>query len=171
MKKYILVALAIIWALLIFYASSKDYKESNKDSTLIIKNVVEKSAYITNKIGITNIDLSNKNINNIVKSLNKPIRKITHFIIYFILAVILYYMFISFGLPKKSILLVFLICFIYSITDEYHQSFSFGRTSSFKDCIIDTSGAICGCTLELIIYKIVKKYHLFQNRMTRENIN
>ena len=167
MKKYILVALAIIWALLIFYASSKDYKESNKDSTIIIKNVVEKCANITNKIGITNIDISEANTNNIVKSLNKPIRKLTHFVIYFILAVIIYYMFISFGLSKKSILLVFLICFIYSITDEYHQSFSFGRTSSFKDCIIDTLGAICGCTLELIIHKIAKKCNLFHNRVVR----
>ena len=50
-------------------------------------------------------------------------------------------------------LLVMLICFLYSLTDEYHQYFVPGRTSLFTDCLIDTTGSIIAC----VIYSVVKK--------------
>ncbi len=159
MKKYILTLIAILWALLIFYASSKDSATSNTHSKYVVFLIVEKGVKITNKMSITNIT-SDQEINMLVNKLNKPLRKVAHFAIYFVLGIILYYTFISFGLPKKSIFIVFALCFIYSLTDEYHQTLIFGRTGRFLDCIIDTLGAMCGCLLGLIVYKLYKKYNI-----------
>lgn len=170
MKKYILAIIAILWALLIFYASNKDSKISNRDSMQVIRAVVEKTALVTNKLKITHIDTSSENINRIVIKLNMPVRKLAHFTIYFILGILIYYTFICFGLPKESIILVLIMCFIYSLTDEYHQSFVSGRTATIKDCLIDTSGAICGCIIELIIYNMIKKYQSYQRKNTTKNI-
>jgi VanZ family protein len=38
----------------------------------------------------------------------------------------------------------FLIAVIYSLTDEYHQSFALGRTARLTDCGIDAIGAAMG---------------------------
>jgi VanZ family protein len=36
---------------------------------------------------------------------------------------------------------------LFSLTDEYHQSFVPGRTASIKDCGLDTFGALLGMVL------------------------
>ena len=55
---------------------------------------------------------------------------------------------------EKIILLISIIfCFIFALTDEYHQSLVPGRTSVFTDVIIDTIGGI----LSIITYKIYTK--------------
>ena len=53
------------------------------------------------------------------------------------------------------------ICFIYSLTDEYHQLFINGRTGQFSDCLIDTLGAIIG----MIILYIIKTKKLNHNKV------
>jgi len=76
----------------------------------------------------------------------KIFSKALHFFIFGILS--LHFLFSIKG--KKSLqetrlkvfLLSLLLTITYAITDEYHQSFSPGRTPSFKDIIIDTSGAV-----------------------------
>lgn len=47
-------------------------------------------------------------------------------------------------------------CFIYAITDEFHQTFITGRTGQFSDVIIDTIGASIGSIVYSIVYKKIK---------------
>jgi len=51
---------------------------------------------------------------------------------------------ILFGLihraTKGKLLVSFIVCLIYAISDEYHQSFVIGRSASVIDIIIDLSG-------------------------------
>lgn len=64
-----------------------------------------------------------------------------HFIAYFILALAIDY---SMGSKAESLYMKFLIivlCGIYGLTDEYHQSFVGGRTPDFKDIRNDCIGA------------------------------
>lgn len=65
-----------------------------------------------------------------------------HFVAFFILAVTFYW-----GLGKeyanfKGKLLVILLCILYGISDEYHQSFIVGRHPDLADLRNDTIGAV-----------------------------
>ena len=152
MKKttFIFLLIVILWGMVIFYASSRSSKESNSNSKRIITFVLTKSISITNKYHITNIDLSNDNVSRMVLIINKPLRKVVHYLIYFVLAVFVYLLFYSLGCTRFKILLfTCLLCFFYSLTDEVHQTRVDGRSGQFIDCIIDTSGAI---TSSLILF-------------------
>ena len=152
MKKttFIFLLIVILWGMVIFYASSRSSKESNSNSKRIITYVLTKSISITNKYHITNIDLSNDNVSRMVLIINKPLRKVVHYLIYFVLAVFVYLLFYSLGCTRFKILLfTCLLCFFYSLTDEVHQTRVDGRSGQFLDCIIDTSGAI---TSSLILF-------------------
>lgn len=55
---------------------------------------------------------------------------------------------------KLGILATIMVCFGFSLTDEFHQSFV-GRNSLFTDCIIDTSGA----TISVGIYCLTRSIY------------
>ena len=59
---------------------------------------------------------------------------------------------------KWRILITVGLGIIYAILDEFHQSFSPGRTPKITDVYIDTLGIILGVLLILLITKIYKKY-------------
>lgn len=74
------------------------------------------------------------------------ISKVLHFVIFGILS-ILYLLSLKWRrtfleTDHKVFLLSLVLTIIYAITDEFHQSFSLGRSPSFKDVIIDTFGAL-----------------------------
>lgn len=159
LKNIIIILLTLIWGFIIFYASSKTSVESNNKSKELIYKATEKVAIITNKLHITNIDITNKkNITKIVNKLNLPLRKCAHATVYFILSILLIILFKNFNVKSKtSIILTILICFIYSLTDEYHQLHVLGRSGQFSDCLIDTLGSIIGIILVYSILNIKNK--------------
>lgn len=63
-----------------------------------------------------------------------------HFVSYFILACLIWWAMASHRLIASFI--VVLICILYGITDEYHQSFIAGRTPDLLDIRNDTIGAL-----------------------------
>jgi len=78
------------------------------------------------------------------------IRKLAHCTEYAILSLFLFF---SFN-PRhpeswhsRSALGAVVIAGLFSLTDEYHQSFVPGRTASIKDCSLDTFGALVGMLL------------------------
>ena len=126
----------IAWLLLIFFFSSQNGESSSGVSNGILK-IIE-------------------NIFNI--SLSAPwckffIRKLGHFSIYLILALLTinlvkqYY-----KITKKQFIIVAVFCLLYAISDEFHQSFVGGRSPQAMDVLIDFCGAILGC----LIYKLFK---------------
>lgn len=70
--------------------------------------------------------------------------KTFHLIEYAILAVLLNF---SKYQPKNN----FIIAYIYALTDEYHQTFVFGREGKFVDTIIDAFGITIGSLISIII--------------------
>lgn len=50
-------------------------------------------------------------------------------------------------LKKNIILLVLIGSFLYGLSDEFHQSFTDGRTSSMYDVFADSIGGILGCLI------------------------
>ena len=59
---------------------------------------------------------------------------------------------------KRRILITVVIGIIYATLDEFHQSFSPGRTPKITDIYIDTLGVILGILLVLTAREIYNKY-------------
>ena len=150
--------LVIIWMIIIFMFSSMDTNESNSKSENTINKVIETTLDTTNNIGITDKHPSNNKINNVVKTLNYPLRKCMHASIYLILAILLINALTKYKIKiSKKLFITLILCFIYALLDEYHQTFVFGRTGQFSDVLIDTTGSSIGIIIYLIKYKLYDK--------------
>lgn len=82
-----------------------------------------------------------------VETIDHLARKLAHFSEYFILAVLLTRALNgrSAGiLAKRHMMWSLAMAVIYSLTDEWHQSFVPGRSARVGDVIIDAIGALCG---------------------------
>ncbi|WP_330112124.1 VanZ family protein (plasmid) [Cetobacterium somerae] len=112
--------LSIIVMLFIFWFSHQDAKESARQSTYVKKQM--------NKV--------------ISKGVKFNIRKNAHFFIYMVLGMSLLLSRENAG--KREILEIVGFVILYSISDEYHQSFMPGRAASFRDVCIDILGGISG---------------------------
>ncbi|EXX88109.1 hypothetical protein BG53_02115 [Paenibacillus darwinianus] len=64
-----------------------------------------------------------------------------HFVSYFILAAAFAYAFGGASLQWRTKTVIILLCLLYGISDEYHQSFVPGRSPDVQDLINDTLGA------------------------------
>ena len=149
MKKILWIIFTVFWMIIIFMFSAMPSNDSDKKSKGIIKNVATYVIKKTNQIGFTNINID-KDIDEIVIFLNRPLRKLMHISVYFVLSLFTLKMFYIFGFTKNKLYLYsFILCFIYACSDEWHQTFINGRSSSFIDVIIDSFGIVFG----IFIYK------------------
>lgn len=93
----------------------------------------------------------------VIEKWNYPLRKVAYASEYFVFTVlILVALKNSGGSGVKMYVIALIICFIYSCTDEYHQTFVNGRTGQFLDVLIDTLGGFISCIIYNIIIKINK---------------
>lgn len=162
------IFLIILWLGVIFCFSNQNTKKSNYQSKNIITNTIQITISFTNKIGIINKELTQEELEEIVATLNKPIRKCAHFTIYLILAILLMSFFIhNKKIPNKTLLTI-ILCFLYAITDEYHQTFITGRTGQFSDVLIDTAGAIIGTKLYKKHYVKLRKKKKAKKTQSRD---
>lgn len=160
-KIIIFLILTLLWCGVIFFMSSMNNSESNGKSKMIIYKIITNTVEVTNKLGLTNKHPSDEKINEVIMLLNKPLRKACHATEYFILVVLLLLVLKYCGLSGKKIFLIAIsLCFLYACSDEFHQSFISGRTAQFSDSLIDTSGALIGCSIYGIIYKLRKKKNI-----------
>lgn len=159
MDKRIIISwfLVILWMLVIFSFSHMNGDNSNSKSKGTINKILE----TTNKVGITNIDITAGKEAEAVDNLNGPLRKLMHMGVYFILALlVINALRVSNVKLNLTYLLTFIICFIYACTDEYHQTLIADRSGEFRDVLIDSFGSIIGILfnyLLLRIRKVIKK--------------
>lgn len=138
-KRTVYLLCTILIVMFIFYNSIKNGEESSKASMSVL-NIING---IINKIGI-NFTLD-----------GYFIRKLAHFIEFFLFGVFIMLTFISFTNKVFGVLgfPMFFAIFI-PVIDEYIQLFSEGRASSVKDVLLDFCGSISGIILVCIIYKL-----------------
>jgi len=152
LKRVIFGILIVINCVTIFYFSHQEADNSSKQSSRVVE-------IISNVIpAIKNMQEPNKTI--LMEQILTPIvRKTAHFSIYAILGMLT----INFMLTIKNIktikMSIFALgfCFIYAITDEFHQTFIAGRSGELRDVLIDTSGALIGILFIIAINTIMKK--------------
>ena len=71
---------------------------------------------------------------------------------------------------KWRILITIGLWMLYAILDEFHQSFSPGRTPKITDVYIDTLGIIIGILLVIFARKIYRKIILkYYKNITKKN--
>jgi VanZ family protein len=78
------------------------------------------------------------------------IRKLAHCSEYAIFGLLLYHSFVPRHPERwnaRSAFAALVVAGLFSLMDEYHQSFVPGRTASLVDCGIDTAGALLGLGL------------------------
>jgi len=177
MKKFCIL-LCLIWMSFIFYMSSQNSTESNNNSYSILNAV--KQEYRIGKELIHN-DQNNetvgksdssvkasKDITASVKAkssalrdrkLNIFIRKNAHIFMYLVLAVLISNaLFIYKCRGKFALVYIMFPCLLYAVLDEFHQSFTRGRSALVSDVLIDFSGSLIGMVLfYLVYYKISRK--------------
>lgn len=135
--------MVLLWFLLIFLLSNQ---------------VAENSSAMSGGISDYLWRLLNKIINGVELDLdlfNHYIRKTAHFTLYFILGVLVYHGFyqIKQDVSNKYLLIAWMICIGYAISDEVHQYFIPGRSMQFTDVVIDSIGALLGLVLVMLIRK------------------
>lgn len=134
--------------ILIFYFSNQPANNSSMQS----KGVIIKS--ITAVTKIVNKNISEKELEKIIYITEKPVRKLAHIFLYFVLAILVTWLLKSYNLEYNQIFLYsIMICILYSFSDEIHQLFISGRSGSIIDVFIDNLGSYLGV---FIINKRIK---------------
>lgn len=143
-KKIILSLLLIAWMGAIFTFSSQVSDKSSNTSGNTIR-------FVLNKLQITK-NMNEQQENELVESLQGPVRKMAHFSVYALGGIISYMLFSQYEISnKKRIAYSLLLCMIYAITDECHQYFVPGRSCELRDILIDSSGALLGIFITFVI--------------------
>ncbi len=154
----ILLGLAIIggWCLAIFKLSDMDAVNSNDKSTSLVEKAIRKVIDITNEYDISHAYPSDEKIQEATEFINAPLRKVAHATVYCVMAILIILTGTILFKHRHYLALclaTIFLCFVFAMTDEYHQTFIDGRTGQMLDVIIDTAGACVGII-------IASTYHL-----------
>lgn len=149
MKKKILLTFSILWSLFITYNSSLPAEESSKGS-----------GFITNLV-FNMIDFVGLNIE--TDMLEFFIRKLAHFTIFFIFAVLWSLYFTEVKGLNRGTKLVLVLGLLYACFDELLQKSVKGRSGELRDVLIDYSGVMFGLLcyrMTLYIFRKGNKSHV-----------
>ena len=138
------ILLVLLSMLTIFLLSSETADKSTKTSKDVTKSVVsvvvkdeEKTDEIVDRSWLT-------------------MRKVAHFIEYFVLGFLLINLLKDYlKIDYRLILIGIFAVFLYSISDEVHQIFISGRSGEIRDVCIDTVGASTG----IMFYYLLNRYY------------
>ena len=150
-KKVIYTVLLIIWLLVIFLFSNQTASKSQSTSDKVASDIVDVVETVTKN------EIKKDKKESIIESTRFLVRKTAHFTLYFILGIIVYLLFTSYGV-KKTVFYSILFCFLYACSDEIHQLFLDGRTAKILDVCIDTCGSSLAIISLFYLQKFKKKY-------------
>jgi len=144
---------AFLLMVIIFLFSSKPAVNSNENSMVIAESIL--TAYET----VYDVQYEQQERFNILESINYFIRKLSHFCEYAALG-------FAFALHLRTrklngkwmLFLPVLLAAAYAATDEFHQTFVPGRSGRLSDVLLDTSGAVAGTALFLMVGMVRKKF-------------
>ena len=130
--------------IVIFLLSSMDGESSTNSSKGIIGGFIERSTLFIGR------SLSEAQIHQIAENLNYPLRKLMHVTEYCVLTILIERALIASKIDgKKLFIFSFIIPYVYSCTDEFHQTFV-GRTGQFTDTLVDGIG-VCIALVGLLV--------------------
>ena len=149
--RYALLLLALVWMTLIFGFSAQSATESGGLSALITEP-------LTNLIIKYSAEMSSAQRAELYAKVDDIVRIFAHFSEYMVLGILLTAVLRAFG--TKNALWPWLTGLVYAVTDEWHQSYSPGRSSDPMDVLIDAAGVLCGVAIYHIIRKIWRRFYV-----------
>lgn len=139
MKKVIYSILIVAWMIIIFCLSNQPAADSTELSDGFISNTIGNVYKLFDK------NISSDELDLIKIKYTHPVRKMAHFTIYMILGILVTLLVREYNVSfNKCLFISLLVCLLYSISDEIHQLFVFGRSGEIRDVLIDTSGSFIG---------------------------
>lgn len=148
--RIILIMLLLCTFFIIFGFSSQNGEQSGGISRKISETILKVSS------NYNKLEEEEKEI--VLYRTESIIRKIAHFSIYTVVGFLLMGLLSTYKLRDKwRMIITIVIGILYAISDEFHQSFSPGRSPKVTDVYIDTLGIISGVLLVILIRMIYKK--------------
>ncbi len=143
-KFYLNWIIVVLYLAVIFYFSNQDATKSHITSSRFLEYLDFLIIFVPDFV---------KNFASLIfDSAEAVLRTIAHFMEYLILALIFYKAVFASGVKlRKSMLVTFVFCLLYAISDEIHQLFVPGRAFQITDILIDTLGASVG--IGIILFK------------------
>ena len=153
-KINILRAILII-LLLMMFGTIFNFSNQNGDKSGSLSREITET--VTKNINsIQKLEQSEKE--KVLNKIEHYIRKLAHFSLYFTVGVLTISLMSTYDLKNlKRIGISLGISALYAMTDEFHQLFIPNRSASIFDVLIDSSGALTGILITLLIISIVKK--------------
>lgn len=133
MRKISAILLVLLWMLLIFSFSSNDGEESQGISDKVIETVT---------VILTDTEKDSTKMDVIKDKYSFVVRKLAHFFVYFMLGIIVMNAFYTFKVNRYMIIYASIICILYAITDEFHQTFVEKRSGQISDVLLDSSASL-----------------------------
>ena len=174
--RIILVILVTIWCMILFIFSSQDGVQSSKVSRKVVITVLEirdslsnskNDAKIQEDIEVVNSlpklqgENSSKYSEETIQKWDKIIRKLAHFILFAIGGFLIFMLVVSFDADVRITIQKFLLSSVSGIIiaalDEFHQKFSVGRSSEYRDIFLDSSGVITGVVIGIVMMFLLNK--------------
>lgn len=157
--RIISAVLLIGWMGLIFYLSHQTAAQSGDLSGGLIESAVK----------FFFPSASNSFITQVISTAEFWVRKLAHFCIYAVLGTLSFLTLVSYtSMPfVLRCLSSLLISAVYSLSDEYHQTFVNGRSGELRDVLIDSAGALTGILFCAIIYGLI--IHIRKKRKLKMN--
>lgn len=149
-SRIIFSILAILCMIMIFCFSLENSDESSETSMKLTDTAVH--------IVVDDFeDLPEKKQLTILDKATFIIRKSAHFSLFAMLGFL-----VSMSVGRRKFFSIasagaVIFCFLYAVSDEFHQSFVPGRSCEFRDMMIDTSGAVTGMLISMVIMFIFRK--------------
>ena len=135
-----------MWMITIFWFSAQNSDDSQSTSDIFTDKIVK----------ILNISDEDK-ASSVTEIVSFTVRKLAHFIIYFIGGFVIYGFMNTFDISSKNVLYYsILIGLFYAISDEIHQYFVPGRAAQIRDVFIDTFGVFL---MSIIRWNVDRKVH------------
>ena len=156
-RKLVLLLVLLLWMLLIFSFSAQPYQSQNMQpwlqSVLSFERIPRYLYHIQLHYGGHLISIKSLGLTGFVEFF---IRKSAHVTEYAVLGVLVYQTLrLIFPRVWGISLISISLCYLYAITDEYHQSFVVDRTPLFADVLLDACGAILGILSYMILSKLI----------------
>ena len=150
-RRMIFLILSVLCMLTIFMFSSRNGKESTRDSQNVDSAVTRIQKKKISK-------MNRKQKADYLEKIDIIVRKSAHFTEYMILAMLLFGAFyLEYRKKYINFLIPFLTASLYSVSDEVHQYFVSERTGTPRDVLIDSAGALAGVLIVFAAVLIVKK--------------
>ena len=151
-KRYLWLAAAVIWMVLIFAFSQQKAEQSGEVSGMITYRMAEGVSEVFG------LDWKEEALVEYAEEWQHPVRKMAHMTEYAVLACILLGNMLQYpALRNKAFLWAFLGATAYAATDEIHQLFIEGRSGEVKDVCIDSTGALLGLLAACVLMAVWRR--------------